>query len=633
MGAYFFSVEQSTKEAVKMAEHEGLSNDETPLCPEKKFSPSRRHARRIEKANNIDHKHSCSEDLTGSHEFKGKPCGSGHHSYSSMVWRRRVKVKIESSLTRTPMFIIFVLSLLSTILFMQMLFVHQDPFSVLHSNKHSYSKHILETTFVIRSSSEESSPMDRPGSSTNSTTTAKPFMRMTGSQQSEKVKKRLLQEARDHVVAPLEPIDYTQYTIRINTWQRNEQLIASLNHHAKCEGVAQIQVVWCNADEEPPREVLFHPSRKVVVEYHVVNSLNERFNILYDPPTQGIFSVDDDVIRSCEALDNAFFKWTKAPDQIVGFDERMHGRDGKYGLNKMVPNGWDYLGVKATREENQYSMVLLRAAFLHRDYMDLYMTHLPKNVLNFVETNFNCEDIAMSYFVSHATHGKPPLLPDNWAIESMIKLHTGVGISTGDKDHKHKRHYCVTEFAKQMNLFQGQDNELQGFKRRHHKVFQNGPDLDPLSIDAFVPTLREVSLVNQTAAFAEPKLSPWRWNVEAVHDIMSQGLIPNTAPFEKRHNRYRESKRATKEELWIALSSLSNTVSEERMELYHVIKKSLQHRPWMHTQCDALRTKKKKDVAHLVVPNLLNVTYCSGIEHVTPIAAAVAHPHAVIPSH
>lgn len=102
-------------------------------------------------------------------------------------------------------------------------------------------------------------------------------------------------------LTPLRNVDLDMYTVRINTWQRHEQLVVSIEHHAKCEGVAQIQVVWCE-DTEPPLELLEHP--KVVVERHEVNSLNERFHVLEETPTLGILSMDDDVLRPCEAIDS-----------------------------------------------------------------------------------------------------------------------------------------------------------------------------------------------------------------------------------------------------------------------------------------------------------------------------------------
>jgi Glycosyl transferase family 64 domain len=123
----------------------------------------------------------------------------------------------------------------------------------------------------------------------------------------------------------LRPIDKEQYTIRINTWQRLEQLLISIDHHASCPGVAQIQVVWCEEEDPPDSLLRLHPE-KVFVERHAVNSLNERFHILPTTatPTLGILSMDDDVLRSCEAIDSGFFQWIQSPARMVGFDYRVH---------------------------------------------------------------------------------------------------------------------------------------------------------------------------------------------------------------------------------------------------------------------------------------------------------------------
>lgn len=92
--------------------------------------------------------------------------------------------------------------------------------------------------------------------------------------------KMTLDEVHTHTITPLHSIDKTQYTIRINTWQRNEQLLLSINHHSQCDNVKEIQVIWCDIENEVPDNILHHVSGKVKVEKHVVNSLNERFKVL-----------------------------------------------------------------------------------------------------------------------------------------------------------------------------------------------------------------------------------------------------------------------------------------------------------------------------------------------------------------
>jgi hypothetical protein len=132
------------------------------------------------------------------------------------------------------------------------------------------------------------------------------------------------------------PIDREQYTIRINTWRRQEQLLLSVEHHSSCPGVAEIQVIWCDKEQEPPAGLLNFS--KVTIERHDVNSLNERFNSLSPPPTLGILSIDDDVLRPCEAIDSGFFKWTQNSDRMVGFDGRVHveNEDGTWAVRTFI---------------------------------------------------------------------------------------------------------------------------------------------------------------------------------------------------------------------------------------------------------------------------------------------------------
>ena len=131
---------------------------------------------------------------------------------------------------------------------------------------------------------------------TNTTTTLAPpqYLVFKGTGPNVSVASSLLTELR--------PMDREYFTIRINTWHRPRQLALSLQHHSRCEGVKQIQVIWSEEGDIPPR--IQNISSKVVFERHSVNSLNERFNIIKETPTLGILSMDDDVLRPCEAIDS-----------------------------------------------------------------------------------------------------------------------------------------------------------------------------------------------------------------------------------------------------------------------------------------------------------------------------------------
>ena len=79
------------------------------------------------------------------------------------------------------------------------------------------------------------------------------------------------------------------------------------------------------------------------------------------------------------------------------------------------------------------------------------MKQLPRPILDHVAESFNCEDIAMSFMISSLTDGRPPLLANFWAMETMVKLYVPKKIS-GTKNHKALRDACVDSFAHQLDL-------------------------------------------------------------------------------------------------------------------------------------------------------------------------------------
>eukprot|EP00978_Attheya_sp_CCMP212_P032813 scaffold129712_cov50-Attheya_sp.AAC.1 len=170
----------------------------------------------------------------------------------------------------------------------------------------------------------------------------------------------------------------------MNSWKRNEALeVSSVGYLSKCEGTHQIEVVWCDEQGEPPEFLLANP--KVVIEHHKLNSLNERFNVITEPETKGILSIDDDIIYPCcEALDNAFFWWVHSLDLMVTFQPR--------GVIWMgPPRRLAYLKDPANRNKGfgVYSLALTSAAFLHHDYMDYYMQDLKGIIINIVHVLTN----------------------------------------------------------------------------------------------------------------------------------------------------------------------------------------------------------------------------------------------------
>jgi glucuronyl/N-acetylglucosaminyl transferase EXT2 len=337
-------------------------------------------------------------------------------------------------------------------------------------------------------------------------------------------------------VTPLRQIDYEVYTIRINSWKRVDQLEASIHHHSTCPGVVQIQVVWCMDQGSPPAFLLEYP--KVIVERHDINSLQERFHILEEaPPTYGILSMDDDVLRPCAAIDAGFFKWTRNPDRMVGFDGRSHS----ISSNKK----WEYAFLSETERTNRYSLTLPRYSFIHVDYLNWYMDLLPRPIFDHVASNFNCEDIAMSFFVSSMTDGKPPLLADKWAsVGTQIKLYSSKGGISDQVDHKSLRDKCVDEFAEQLNL----KDKLQYGTYLGQGFFDCG-DLNFNKDVIHSPRQEEFEAMrNSWSKMSNDKVIELmvQMKKDAMHYAYVKGLIVDSEPWKKRWNLKSSSKKKKK---------------------------------------------------------------------------------------
>ena len=201
-------------------------------------------------------------------------------------------------------------------------------------------------------------------------------------------------------------------------------------------------------------------------------------------------------------------------------------------LTFLIRSQYGYMST--TEKSNQYDMSLPRYCFLHRDYLNSYMTDLPRPIFQHVHEVLNCEDIAMSFWISHLTGGRPPLLADNWAIKSMVKLYSPERIS-GTHGHKKLRDACVDSFAQQLGL--------KGVLRKaiiyHHEApfFECGADGDQ------PPNWRETS---RQAALSK-KVHHWKHmpHDKVVEEVTSLrvsmmrkpyalGLIEDSPPWKRR---------------------------------------------------------------------------------------------------
>jgi glucuronyl/N-acetylglucosaminyl transferase EXT2 len=125
------------------------------------------------------------------------------------------------------------------------------------------------------------------------------------------------------------------------------------------------------------------------------------------------------------------------------------------------------------------------------------MNNLPDSILKTVAKHFNCEDIAMSFMISSVTEGQAPLLADNWAMNTMLKLKVKDKIS-GGKDHKQVRDVCVDSFAHIFGLKDDYDTPTKKklntarWIRKTKPFFQCGAEEDSRRNDSYVKSQREL---------------------------------------------------------------------------------------------------------------------------------------------
>lgn len=229
------------------------------------------------------------------------------------------------------------------------------------------------------------------------------------------------------------------FTVRMNTWRRNDLLKKSAEHYASCTCVGQIQVVWSDQENKPPRLELFREEAraKIAFEVHDTNSLNHRFNVTSPLDTMAIFSTDDDLEIPCEDLQFAFEAWQSSQLAMVGFSPRVVTQDIHTGRHR-------YRSWRVVRWNGMYNVILTKCCFLHRDHLRTYVEKMPLTALSYIDDHRNCEDIAMSMVVAKY-FGTPPL----W-VKGKFKEIGQNGISALP-DHFEARSQCVDFFASQFD--------------------------------------------------------------------------------------------------------------------------------------------------------------------------------------
>uniref|UniRef100_A0A8C9K3Q7 Exostosin-like 1 n=1 Tax=Panthera tigris altaica TaxID=74533 RepID=A0A8C9K3Q7_PANTA len=166
---------------------------------------------------------------------------------------------------------------------------------------------------------------------------------------------------------------------------------------AGSQNCAQILVLW--SSEKPP------PSRwpETAVPLTVMDGqrkVSDRFFPHRAISTDAILSLDAHSSVTTSEVDFAFLVWQSFPERMVGFLTWNHFWDEAQG-------GWGYTAERA----NEFSMVLMSAAFYHRYYHTLFTHSLPKALRTLADETPTCVDILMNFLVAAVTKLPPIKVP------------------------------------------------------------------------------------------------------------------------------------------------------------------------------------------------------------------------------
>lgn len=198
-----------------------------------------------------------------------------------------------------------------------------------------------------------------------------------------------------------------QFSIIIQTYNRTDILLRLLNHYQATPHLQRIVVVWNNVGVTTPQWLWDsygpHPI-PVVFKEQTTNRMRNRLQMFPEIKTDAVLMLDDDTLISVPDLSFAFSVWKQFPDKIVGFVPRKHilgpGRVFSYGsFESQNPE---------TGGGDQYSMVLIGAAFFRRRYLQLFQDQ-PPDVHALVDYTQNCDDIAMNFAVALDLQKRSPV--------------------------------------------------------------------------------------------------------------------------------------------------------------------------------------------------------------------------------
>uniref|UniRef100_A0A7S1BQV8 Glycosyl transferase 64 domain-containing protein n=1 Tax=Corethron hystrix TaxID=216773 RepID=A0A7S1BQV8_9STRA len=343
-----------------------------------------------------------------------------------------------------------------------------------------------------------------------------------------------LTAVRNTAMTPLRPKDKEHFSIRMSPYKFAERAYAVVEFYAKCDAVEQIQLLWdlddyTDQENKEVEEVMGKIGNgKVVLDKRRGTTLHDKFDLKVAPPTYGMLMVEDEIVFACDALKMGFYRWTRHPERLVGYEPRLHKENAFQ---------WEYASYTDAMSANRYSMVRLSSTFIHVDYLKLYINYLPRSMYDAIVDSKKCEGIAMSLFVSSLTGGRPPLLADYWATQSKVVLYSPNGSRSDTR--KVTLHACVDTFVTELEL------RYKHMKIRDahlfHGIFSFGSKLkeDMEEGDYTIPDMNEKEknirkkVSHWNSDNFKDKVGGLKKNLKAF--MTKRGLVKDTDPWKKKY--------------------------------------------------------------------------------------------------
>lgn len=177
--------------------------------------------------------------------------------------------------------------------------------------------------------------------------------------------------------------------------ERAPLLSSSINHIVQVDVVSCILVVWHKPFQPSPRNSFINGK---VIRFLTTStdSLNNRFYPSIHIATEAVLVLDDDIAIHHDDIRLLLKTWQLFTDKIVGFFPRWYETAGSLDT---------YLYQSENNNSKGYHIMLTKAMVLSKRYIYEYSCGLGNIFHSIVDSNTNCEDIAMNFLVAFVTGG------------------------------------------------------------------------------------------------------------------------------------------------------------------------------------------------------------------------------------